>query len=166
MNLLKINRTLLVTDLWGFHYVNGHSIDKTAMKDLDVSMKQCIVGSNKANAKIGDFCTISVCDNGNWHFAFAIITDKLDTCTEWYDRGGKIWRYNFRIKLLTPLISLRSSIDEYNFLVRTCSDLGLDMNKMFNTFLGYKKNDFRPLWKRFFKTFNYRSQKLKLFHKL
>jgi hypothetical protein len=155
MDLLNIIRTLLFAELWSFHYVNGHSIDKTAMKDLEVSMKQCIVGSNKVNAKIGDFCTISVCDNGNWHFACAIITSKFDDCTEWFDRGGKMWRYNFRIKLLTPLFSGRSSIDEFNFLVSTCSDLGLNMDKMFSTFLGYNKNDFRPLWKRFFETFKY-----------
>ena len=125
-----------------------------------------IVGSDYTGcAKVGDLCTVSICVNGSWTFALAIITGKLDRCIEWAIRGGKEWKHNFTVKFLTPPISQKDSPDEFSFLIRACEETGCNKTlkgkvltgpqiicRLFSTNRmqeGANKTRFLNVWKRY-----------------
>ena len=92
-------------------YTNKQSVKQDGNLDLQLSYDHNIVGVHSFRFAKGDvgICIGDYDDNigGFKLFAFEVVdvasTQKLDT---WSKRGGKVWKYNYKIKKSSSIVTL------------------------------------------------------------
>ncbi len=160
-------------DIGGILYVDARSIGGESQNDFDVSMKENVVGSMNPFKK-GNIFILAIKRKytmSGWIIRIGRIIERIPICTLWKDLGGEEWPHNYVVEFLTPKISVTDPSEVFSFLLRVCKEEGFDkdtrnntlsepqiFSKLFTTHQangGYKKNRFRPVWKRFFETFKY-----------
>jgi hypothetical protein len=90
-------------------YANLHSIGGKAINDINVGHDSGIVGSNNGSMQnLPPGVLIMTTDSSMRliHISKIIGPATHSESLVWVERGGKMWRHNYKVKPLTPVVKL------------------------------------------------------------
>ena len=94
-------------------YADIYSIDRDSTIDQTVGHEEGVVGSNTESLKkinSGDII-VTTAKNGRYIHVSRVIRPATESeASVWVTRGGKMWKYNYKVEPLTNLIKLRKPL--------------------------------------------------------
>lgn len=94
-------------------YIDLYSILRDSTIDLNVGHEEGVVGSNTESLKkinSGDII-VTTAKNGRYIHVSRVIRPATESeASVWVTRGGKMWKYNYKVEPLTELIKLRKPL--------------------------------------------------------
>jgi hypothetical protein len=117
-------------------YKDDYSINKSSYNDLNISIEKEVVGCNSSvlgskQTKQGDIVIITANKKSKRYFVIGIIQERLEKCDEWSVRGGNEWKFNFKIKIITPINEINKEFK--NSLKKNCELENLNENHLFHS---------------------------------
>jgi hypothetical protein len=94
-------------------YADRYSVDGNSTIDQTIGHKEGVVGSNTESLKkinSGDII-VTTAKNGRYIHVSRVIRPATESeASVWVTRGGKMWKYNYKVEPLTDLIKLRKPL--------------------------------------------------------
>lgn len=100
-------------------YTDPYSAKKDALRDLTISFDEHIVAANSkrlGKLREGDYVIVCASSKKTCSSFVAVIIERVEEpFRNWYEEGGNIWTYNFRINPLTRItdVSLHSELRDH-----------------------------------------------------
>lgn len=124
------------TKLMCVTYANEYSVDKKAINDLIISFERGIfaAGSKRLNSfKNGDYIIICATKESGKVCFLGRIIERVDELKDWYDQGGKMWDYNFKITPITGITDISNKNPDKKMMINILKDMELKKNNLFNS---------------------------------
>jgi len=94
-------------------YSNRYSIGGRAENDMNVGHRSGMIGSNTGSMQHVTPGVLVVLTDSSKRLIYIAKVIRTATDSEsrvWVERGGKMWRYNYRVKPLTPVVKLKGDL--------------------------------------------------------
>ena len=120
-----------------FRYSDKHSIGNDSFSDLELSFDLECIARNAGGAKIGDgVLAVAKSATSEYYSMFScVIVAEVGKMEDWKLKGGKDWKFGYKIVPLSRIVSLHSAVIE--------SIIGVRLNKSLFNGLSFKSSSFR-----------------------